>query len=84
VIYSPSQLSVSLNKKMILIYQRLYKIKRFAMKHYNPQFYLLVEKFISNEFLPVNTNEKTLKMLTEPNVSDKSESKSKKKKDEPH
>lgn len=48
VSYSPSQLSVTLNKKMILIYQRLHKIKRFAMKHYNPQFFHLVESIISN------------------------------------
>lgn len=48
VTYSPSQLTVSLNKKMVLVYQRLYKLKRFAMKHYNPQFCHLVEKIISN------------------------------------
>lgn len=63
VTYSPTQLTITLNPKMVLIYQRLYKLKRFAQVHYHPHFHQLLDKFIANEFLPVTFPEKGLKVL---------------------
>ena len=45
--YSPTHLTVTVNVQMVLVYQRIFKVKQFAGKYMHKDFYGLLEKFVA-------------------------------------